>query len=75
MRYIPLEITQANLTWAINENIRRIEEVLKRKALIETSRPMLNIDADGNRIGGAVSTDETDACTLDKFLAIKNGSA
>lgn len=75
MRFIPIEITQDNLQWAVNENIRRIEETLRRKALIEHSRPMLNINARGKRIGGAVSVDETDACTLDKFLAIKNGNA
>ena len=72
MRYVPVIVTQNNLSWAINENIRRIEAVLRQKALIETSKPMLNIDAGGNRIISIVSVDESDACTLDKFLEIRD---
>ena len=74
MRYIPVEITQDNLSWAINENIRRITEVLSTKVKVEGSVPLLAIDADNHRMSNSIPEDDTDACTLDKFLAIQNGT-
>lgn len=73
MRYIPVTITQANLSWAINENIRRIEAVLATKARVALSLPMQNIDAEGNRIKESLPDDDTDACTLNRFLELQNG--
>ena len=74
MRYIPVEITQDNLAWSINENIRRIASVLATKVKVEGSVPLLAIDSDNHRVENSIPEDDTDACTLDKFLAIQNGT-
>lgn len=73
MRYIPVPITQANLHWAINENIRRIEAVLATKAQTNRSLPMQNIDAQGHRLEASLPAGDQDACTLGRFLELKNG--
>lgn len=73
MRYTPLTITQANLSWAINENIRRIEAVLATKMQVDVSLPALNIDAEDHRVTNSVPADDTDACTLNRFLELQNG--
>lgn len=73
MNYIPLIVTQENLSWAINENVRRIEEALATKLQTARSLPMLRIDARGNNVRWVQSEADTDACTLAKFKELQSG--
>lgn len=72
MRYHRVIITQDNIAWALNENLRRIEAVLRTKRKVNISAPMQNIDAQGYEITGVVSEEDTDLCTLGKFLEIRD---
>lgn len=72
MRYHRVIITQDNIAWALNENLRRIEAVLRTKRKVNVSAPMQNIDAQGYDIVGVVSEEDTDLCTLGKFLEIRD---
>ena len=72
MRYIPVTITQDNLVWAINENIRLIEEVLATKVKVDGGTPMLQLDAGSYPVENSVPADDTDACTLARFMELRN---
>lgn len=73
MRYIPTIVTPENVSWAINKNIQDIERVLKTKAQLNRSLPLPRIDAEGFPVGRVVTSEDTDACTLEKFMELQNG--
>ena len=74
MRYHRVVVTAANLSWAINENVHRIEAVLATKRKVLVTAPMQNVDADGYSVRNLTSATDTDVCTLGKFLELRDAN-